>query len=135
MNSILGTLFAATSVLAISHSSPSIANKPDIDSKYKAGPCATDVSKRCGTIKPGEGRVHLCLTEKHSQVPEACQKFKGSQEFIPKEVREACRGDVRAHCKDTRPGRGRFLGCLRQNEGKVSTGCREAIKKMPPPKK
>lgn len=38
----------------------------------------------------------------------------------------ACKADIDTLCKDTEDGRGRFR-CLRENEAKVSSGCKTAL--------
>lgn len=36
--------------------------------------CKTDIADHCGDIKPGEGRILMCLKEKEKSVTEKCGK-------------------------------------------------------------
>jgi ABC-type glycerol-3-phosphate transport system substrate-binding protein len=46
-------------------------------------------------------------------------------------TREACASDVKAYCANVKPGPGNPLtACIRQNESKLSAGCKEAIKRQ-----
>ncbi len=42
-------------------------------------------------------------------------------------VREACAADVHELCPGTKPGGGRIVACMRQNEDRLSQGCRQAV--------
>jgi hypothetical protein len=43
--------------------------------------------------------------------------------------RAACHADVEKLCPGVQPGGGRIIACLRQNEGQVSVGCKDALAK------
>jgi hypothetical protein len=40
---------------------------------------------------------------------------------------EACASDAQQYCKDVKRGHGRVLRCLKDNEAKLSEGCRAAM--------
>ena len=42
--------------------------------KYIAISCEADITKHCGDIQPGEGRVLMCLKEKQKSVSDSCGK-------------------------------------------------------------
>ena len=39
-----------------------------------------------------------------------------------------CRDDLRSYCSDAKPGEGRLLDCLSNNEAKISNRCSNALK-------
>jgi hypothetical protein len=41
----------------------------------------------------------------------------------------ACKADVETFCKGIEPGGGRIMECLKQNEAKVSQGCKDQVAK------
>jgi Cysteine rich repeat len=44
--------------------------------------------------------------------------------------RTACKADVATLCPGLQPGGGRIASCLKQNQEKVSPGCKDAMSKM-----
>jgi Cysteine rich repeat len=44
-----------------------------------------------------------------------------------REMRGACRADMKKHCRDVQPGGGRLAMCLKQHESELSPGCKEKI--------
>lgn len=46
----------------------------DKDDKEGKGPCASDVEKLCKGVKPGGGRILLCLKKQSDQVSDACKE-------------------------------------------------------------
>jgi Cysteine rich repeat len=42
-------------------------------------------------------------------------------------ARGACKADVDKLCSGMQPGGGRIVGCLKQNEAKVSAPCKDAM--------
>ena len=99
-------------------------------------PCLADLEKFCKDVKPGEGRGVSCLKEHEAELSEAC-KAKGLE--VKKEAegfKTACQSDLDTLCKDTKPGGGRLIKCLKDNEKALSEACkaemaegREKIKK------
>jgi hypothetical protein len=42
-------------------------------------------------------------------------------------MRHSCGGDFRAYCQGVRPGGGRAIGCLAENQARLSPSCRGAL--------
>jgi hypothetical protein len=42
-------------------------------------------------------------------------------------MRRSCGGDFRAYCQGVRPGGGRGLACLAENQSRLSPSCRDAL--------
>jgi hypothetical protein len=91
------------------------------------GACTDDVAKFCKDIRPGGGAITKCLEEHENDLSPACKEdiYKVKQKI--QDFKEACRGDVNKFCKDVRPGRGRILQCLKQNEAELSPECRAVM--------
>ncbi len=47
-----------------------------------------------------------------------------------KEIRPACRADIKSLCSDVQPGGGRIAKCIRSHESDLSQPCRDAVTKF-----
>jgi hypothetical protein len=68
-------------------------------------PCAADVSKFCGSVSPGEGRVLLCMQAHDDQLSRACQfsLYRASRNLDRvinrvERMADACWNDIEAQC-------------------------------------
>ncbi len=95
----------------------------------QAGPCTDDVAKFCKGIQSGGGAIAKCLEEHESDLSPACKEQISKAKQKIQDFKEACRDDVTTFCKDVRPGRGRILQCLKQNEAKLSPECKAVMTK------
>ncbi len=93
----------------------------------QAGPCTDDVAKFCKGVRPGGGAVVKCLQEHESDLSPACKEQIAKAKQKMQDFKEACRADVTKFCNDVRPGRGRILQCLKQNEAKLSPECKAVM--------
>lgn len=90
-------------------------------------PCAADAQKLCKDVQPGEGRVARCMKEHEKELSPGCKENIGKMKEKVREVAEACKDDAAKLCKDTKPGKGRILRCLKQHEGELSAACKEQM--------
>lgn len=99
--------------------------------KEHNGPCKADVEKFCAEVEPGEGRIVKCLKENEAKLSEECKKNKEhmKEEIKAKvhEVKEACSEDIKKLCPSEKPGKGRVLHCLKDNEASLSKECKESL--------
>ncbi len=93
----------------------------------QVGPCTDDVAKFCDGIRPGGGAIARCLEEHENDLSPACKEHISRAKQKIQDFREACRADVTKFCSDVRPGRGRILQCLKQNEAKLSPECKAVM--------
>ena len=54
---------------------------------------------------------------------------RAEQQPQPPGPQAACKADVAKLCPGVKPGGGRILDCLKQNQAQVSTACKEALAK------
>jgi hypothetical protein len=90
-------------------------------------PCADDVQKFCKDVKPGGGRLAKCMKEHEKDLSPQCKASIEETRAKAKEAHEACADDVQRFCKDVKPGGGRIVKCLKQNEKELSAECREKL--------
>jgi hypothetical protein len=90
-------------------------------------PCADDVQKFCKDVKPGGGRLAKCMKEHEKDLSPQCKASIEETRAKAKEAHEACADDVQKFCKDVKPGGGRIVKCLKQNEKELSAECREKM--------
>lgn len=98
-----------------------------VSAEEKNRPCVADAEKLCKGVEKGEGRVAKCLKEHESEVSPACKENIGKMKEKIKDVAEACKDDAAKVCKDTKPGEGRILRCLKQHEGDLSPACKQQM--------
>ena len=100
------------------------------------GACGSDISALCKGIKPGGGRLQVCLLNNAAKVSPPCmQTYEAvfaslkaraeAQAAVPK----ACRRDAERICSNFRAGNARILRCLirKDNVRKVTKKCNRAI--------
>jgi hypothetical protein len=93
------------------------------------GPCASDIAKFCKDVKPGGGGQSKCLKENENELSPACKTFVTEGRKKAKEGREACKADIEKFCKDVKQGGGKIMKCLKDNEAKLSSECKQTLPK------
>jgi hypothetical protein len=116
--------------------------------------CRSDYQSYCASVPTG-GRASLqCLQEHLVDLSSPCQSAVNaasgggsarppaarSQAAPPQAappamsmrdemalMRRSCGGDFRAYCQGVRPGGGRGLACLAENQSRLSPSCRDAL--------
>jgi len=89
--------------------------------------CKADVEKLCKDVKPGQGRIAQCLKQNQAEVSPGCKQAMAQMHDKMQAFMEACGDDTKQYCQDVKPGHGRILKCLKQNEAQLSEGCRTAM--------
>lgn len=93
----------------------------------KDGPCKADAEKFCKDVKPGGGRIILCLKQHEAELSAEC-KAKGLElKKDLEDLQESCKGDAEKLCKGVEPGEGRLAKCLKQNQDKLSETCKATV--------
>lgn len=94
----------------------------------ESGPCAEDIAKFCKDVKPGKGGIAKCLKQHEGELSGGCKDSLSARKQKAQEFSQACKNDAAQYCKDTKPGDGKMLKCLKQNEGSLSAECKEALR-------
>jgi len=113
-----------------------------------ANPCASYVKKFCADIAKGGGNVMDCLKQHESELGVECKASLTAREELHedakalhaenkneirelrKELRTACKDDVKSKCLDVAPGEARILKCLQENEATLAAPCRAEVSKI-----
>ena len=108
----------------------------DVIENGKKG-CALDLEKYCASVKPGEGRLALCLTAHADKRSASCETAlavaRTEAESLINEANasiEACAPDIAALCPGTKPGEGRIAQCLAEQRDKLSQACGQILDRL-----
>jgi hypothetical protein len=115
--------------------------------------CRGDYQSHCSGVPTGGKPALACLQQNAASLSRACQQAVGAlgsgaapqsrpgqsgqagpespPQMSPREeialMRQSCGADYRALCRGVRPGEGRGISCLRDNEASLSPGCQHAL--------
>ena len=114
--------------------------------------CRSDYPSVCSGVPTGGSAALQCLQGHMASLSPACQSAVGAiggpapaaqsqpsrgataappPAMSPREeaamMRRSCGGDFRAYCQGVRPGGGRALACLAQNQSRLSPSCKGAL--------
>lgn len=97
--------------------------------RRKRGPCAMEVRKICGGIRPGQGRIVACVEENISKLSSKCQEM-AKKKKAEHEKRKACRQKIESICGvRENGGRGHLRQCLADKKDLIPENCRKSRKK------
>ncbi|GAB4438761.1 MAG: hypothetical protein OHK0011_21480 [Turneriella sp.] len=92
------------------------------------GECRADREKFCANVVKGNHKgMWQCIKEHESELSEACKNHIAQVREKSRETKTACKTDYKKLCKDVKPGEGRIIQCLKQNEAQLSEGCKAAL--------
>ncbi|MFZ2196253.1 MAG: cysteine rich repeat-containing protein [Thermodesulfovibrionales bacterium] len=97
--------------------------------------CSEEIAQYCKGVKPGGGRLLLCLKEHEKDLTPTCREKVAEVEKRLKETLQICAADTEKFCKGIQPGEGRIAKCLNEHSEEISLACREKVsglKKMKP---
>lgn len=89
--------------------------------------CAEDTFRLCPGVRPGGGRIIVCLNSQAERLSPACFQALAERGLAFAAALRLCRPDYERLCPGVPPGMGRALGCLLDNRAKVSAPCSEAL--------
>ncbi len=92
--------------------------------------CADDVSRLCGNVTRGEGRLLLCMQAHEDQLSRSCQftlyrasRNLGKAFHRVERIADACWGDIQAQC-----GNAEKIGqCVVDKRGSLSKACQRVV--------
>ena len=100
--------------------------------------CADEIIQYCKGVKPGGGRLLLCLKENEKDLSTDCREKVAGLEKLLIEAQQICAGDTEKFCKGIQIGEGRIAKCLKEHIEEISPNCREKVyglKQLIPEKK
>jgi len=92
------------------------------------GPCAGDVRRFCGDVKPGQGAIAKCMKAHEAELSPACREASKARAEKAERVREECKADAEKFCKGIAPGGGRILSCLKSRQPELQPACAAEFK-------
>ena len=95
----------------------------------REGPCAADVKKFCGDVKPGQGAIAKCMKAHEAELSPTCQEGMRARAEKAERVREDCKPDVEKFYKGIAPGGGRIRSCLRARQAELNPACAADFKR------
>ncbi len=95
-----------------------------------AGPCAETITKYCGDVVPGEGRVLKCLNDHRDDQSIACRDWLDDQQQSLTELNQACSEEIAKLCSFDPPDKLRILKCLEDNYIGLKLDCREKLREI-----
>jgi hypothetical protein len=92
------------------------------------GECRADRDKFCAHVIKGNHKgMWQCMKEHENELSEACKNHIAQMREKSRETKKACKADFKKFCKEIKPGEGRIIQCLKQNEAQLSEGCKAAL--------
>jgi hypothetical protein len=95
-----------------------------------AAACDGDATRLCKDVAPGDGRVAACLKLHEHELSQGCQSAFNAWRLMRMELVSACAGDIGKFCRDVPEGGGRIWTCLKARIPRLSSDCRDAVKKL-----
>lgn len=100
--------------------------------------CGEDVTKFCGTVTPGEGRLLFCIMAHEDKISTKCdyalysaaRNLDRAIDFI-EEAADACWSDIEKLCADVPEGGGRIAQCLVTKKSTASPTCQQVLDRLP----
>jgi hypothetical protein len=91
--------------------------------------CTDDAKTLCKGVRPGGGRLQMCLKKNEAKLSEPCKKTVASVDTQVKEVGQACADDLHMYCPNVEAGGGRAADCLNAHAKQVSRQCKAKLMK------
>lgn len=100
--------------------------------------CASDLTKYCSTVTPGEGRVVYCVLAYEDKISTKCEYalYEASRNLnraldAVGQVADACWDEIEKRCANIPEGGGRIAQCLLTNKASIKKACQSAVEKLP----
>lgn len=94
----------------------------------KDGPCQADIQKFCKNVRPGNGKVLLCMRQYSRHLSAACVDHIGVVREKTKPFAKACKEDARKFCGNVEQAQGAVYRCLKKNQDSLSAVCANQVK-------
>jgi hypothetical protein len=131
---LLTTVFVSSTVVAEKKLVEKLANS-NITVNIELKSCDTDATILCPGLSHDGEKTMMCLMAYEDNLSVACQLgiieaaliFELGMLDINHSI-NACEADADKYCLDIKPGAGRIVNCLRDNQSKITKNCTTALK-------
>lgn len=89
--------------------------------------CYKQVKQFCGDIEPGAGRLTDCVVRNQPQFSSACRPEVHAVIEQRGRFSHACKANAEKLCPGIKPGQGRLYACLKFNEDRLTTSCKQQL--------
>jgi Golgi apparatus protein 1 len=90
-------------------------------------PCEEDIAQFCKDVRPGGGRIILCLKNHENELTSVC-KDKIQEILVRVEnAKRLCASDIEKFCRGVQEGEGRIAKCLGEHATEISAACQEQV--------
>lgn len=126
----------STAVLALVWAPSSVSAQSNVRERVAAAvqavqqPCASDVSKFCGNVTRGEGRILVCMHAHDDQLSKSCQLSlyrvsRGLEQALNRveRIADACWNDIQEKCADA----DRIGQCVMEKAQSLSPACQRVV--------
>jgi hypothetical protein len=90
--------------------------------------CATDVWQYCPRVRPGGGRLLICLRSHWDDLSSTCRDGAARLAEKATKLQQGCSADIERLCPGIEPGGGQIFLCLKAQESKTSSQCQAALR-------
>jgi len=127
----LSVILCAVMITCFVLATPGLAQDQDqtLMPKGGKGACKADIEKFCKDIKPGGGRIWVCLKSNGDRLSQECANHIAMAREKSREFRQACKGDAEKFWKGIAVGKGRIVSCLKSHEAELSDACAAVFQK------
>lgn len=95
---------------------------------YPKGECKADREKLCADVIRGNHKgMWQCMQQHEAELSEGCKNHIAQVREKSRDIKKACKADYKKLCKQVKPGEGRIIKCLKDNEAELSEGCKTAL--------
>ena len=99
--------------------------------------CKKELETYCKDVTQGDGRILACLYAYSDKLSGQCEyalydvaaQLEQAVAQLTYLVNE-CKEDFKTYCAHIKPGEGRLLACIEKQEDKISSRCKQALKKV-----
>jgi hypothetical protein len=99
--------------------------------------CKKELETYCKDVTQGDGRILACLYAYSDKLSAQCEyalydvaaQLERAVAQLTYLVNE-CREDLKTYCAHIKPGEGRLLTCIEKQEDKISSRCKQDLRKV-----
>ena len=121
----LSVILCAVMISCFVLAAPGLAQDQDqtLMPKEGKGVCKADIEKFCKDIKPGGGRIWVCLKSNGDRLSQECANHMAVAGDKSREFSQACKYDAEKFCKGVAAGKGIIVSCLKSHQAELSDAC------------